>query len=347
MISRLLIFSLTVFLLNFNVALAQQSKPLIKITKTPSFGLPIDCELGEDCWVMNYVDMGPEDGKATDPACLSRTYDAHKGTDFMILDEEAMNTGVNVIAPLAGTITRIRDGAPDQWSTDAQLGQIKAARQECGNAILIDHGDDIQTIYCHLKKGSITVKENAEVSKGDKIAEVGLSGLTQFPHLHFGMIKNNKIIDPFTGQDNTQKCGKRQSVLWDKDTEISYQPFVIQNLGFSNDIPALDVIEKNGSSLGQINILSDILTFWVTLFGVQEGDKITLEIKDPNGKIFATREITQDKTRARQFYYTGRRTTKTPLIEGVYTGEITIERLHKGQTITDTKFTATLITQTP
>lgn len=294
---------------------------------------------------MNYVDMGPDDDKKTDPACLNRTYDGHKGTDFMILDEKSMEKGVNVITPLAGTVTRIRDGEPDQWSTDEQLKEIKNQRKECGNAILVDHGDDLQTIYCHLKNGSVQVKPNQEVGQGDVLAQVGLSGLTQFPHLHFGIIKENQIIDPFTGQNNTQECGKKRGTLWNSDLEITYQPFVIQNLGFSTDIPALDTIEKDGSSPSEISLDSNILTFWVTLFGVQEGDDITLEIKDPNGKTFAKREVIQDKERTRQFYYAGRRTTKTPLIEGVYTGEITIKRNYKNQIIEDQKFSAILVTK--
>ena len=325
--------------------LAFAQSPLIKITKTHNFGLPIDCTIGEDCWVMNYVDMGPDDGKKTDPACLNRTYDGHKGTDFMILDEKSMEEGVNVLVPLAGVVTRIRDGEPDQWSTDEQLKEIKNQRKECGNAILIDHGDDLQTIYCHLKNGSIAVKADQKIEKGDIMGQVGLSGLTQFPHLHFGIIKEGKVIDPFTGQNNTQECGKTRGSLWDKDLDLSYKPFVIQNLGLSTDIPALSSIEQDGSSPADISLNSDILTLWVTLFGVQEGDNITLTIMDPNNKTFAKREITQDKERTRQFYYAGRRTTKSPLIEGVYTGEITIKRNYKDQIIEDQKFTTILVKQ--
>ena len=341
---KLFLFSIF-FLVVFNAPLMAQNnaKPLIQIKKHKVFALPVDCTIGEDCWVMNYVDIKPDDGLQTDPACLSRTYDGHKGTDIAILDEKTMRDGVNVLAPLDGTVTKIRDGEEDRWPDETELEKTKAARKECGNAIMIDHGDNLQSIYCHLKKSSITVKPNQKVKQGEIIAQIGLSGMTEFPHLHFGITQDNKIIDPFTGQDNNGQCGKKIKSLWDTDLEISYQPFTIQNLGFSNDLPDLNFIEKDGEPLGEIKQNSDLLAFWVTFFGVREGDKITLEIKDPNGKVFARREIIQDKTRARQFYYTGLKTSRNPLREGAYTGEARIEREYKGQMLKDEKFTAVLV----
>jgi hypothetical protein len=325
-------------------AVAQENKPLIQIKKTPVFDLPIECEIGTDCWVMNYVDMIPDDGEQTDPACQKRTYDGHKGTDFMILDKATMQKGINVIAPLAGTVTKIRDGEPDRFPSEEELEQTKLARKECGNAVMIDHGEGLKTIYCHLKQNSIVVKQSQTLEIGDKIAQVGLSGLTQFPHLHFGILQDNKVIDPFTGLDNTQGCGKRKASLWKKELDLSYKPILIHNLGFSNDIPELTQIERNGNSNSDIKLDSEIMTFWTVLLGVQKDDKITLEIRDPNNKIFAKRNIIQDKTRARQFYYAGRRTNRKPLIEGAYTANVKVEREFKGQTIREEEYSVILAT---
>jgi hypothetical protein len=321
------------------------AKPLIQIKKTQTFALPLDCTPGTDCWVMNYVDMKPDDQENTDPACLSRTYDSHKGTDFAISGGKTMENGVNVLVPLDGTILKVRDGEPDQWASAEQLDAIKAARKECGNAVIIDHGDKTETVYCHMKRGSIVVKPNQKVKQGDVIGQVGLSGLTEFPHLHFGIIKEGKIIDPFTGQDNMQPCGKMKSPLWNKNLELSYTPFVIQNLGFANDIPDLFSIEQNEDSATNIPLNSELLTFWAVLFGVREGDEIVLEIKDPNGKVFARRAITQDSNRARQFYYTGLKTVRNPLTEGAYTGQVFIKRNYKGQILKEEKFSAILVSQ--
>lgn len=326
------------------IAQAQNTPVFAKITQNKAFQIPIDCQLEENCHIMNYVDMGPDDGKNTDPACFNRTYDTHKGTDIAILDGKAMETGVNVLAPMEGIVSKIRDGEPDQWSTPEQIEEIKQARKECGNAIMIDHGDGLQTLYCHLKKGSIAVKPKQKIKIGDVIAQVGLSGFTEFPHLHFGILQDNKIIDPFTGQNNEGHCGKRIKSLWDNQSTIQYQPFAIQSAGFLDDVPDLKDLERDNNQKQSLSVDSDKITFWVILLGVREGDEISLEIKDPNGKIFASNKIIQDKTRARQFYFIGKNNQDKDLIEGAYTGLIKLTRKMKnGNDITKDKIVSALI----
>ena len=312
-----------------SLAMAQNtntSTPIIKIIKTPRLGLPIDCAIGEDCWVMNYVDLGPDDGKQTDHACLERTYDGHKGTDFAIADGLAMEQGVNVLATSDGVIKKVRDGEFDRWPTEEELTAAQEQRKECGNAVLIDHSEGFQTLYCHLKNGSLRVKPQDQVKQGDVIGQVGLSGYTRFPHLHFGVLKNGKILDPFTGLANSDECNKTKQRIWQKEIVLDYQPLTIQGLGFSNTAPKLHDIEKSSNFNNSITINSEVLTFWTMLFGVQKNDKISIDIKDPNDKTYIKREITQDTTRARQFYYTGHKTRSRPLMEGAYTGTVRIVR---------------------
>ena len=50
------------------------------------------------------------------------------------------------------------------------------------------------TRYAHCSK--ITVKEGEKVKQGDKIAEVGETGNTTGPHLHFEIRRDNRTIDP-------------------------------------------------------------------------------------------------------------------------------------------------------
>ena len=276
---------------------------------------------------MKYVDFGPDDGKLTDPFCLAQTSDGHKGTDFAILDGMAMERGVNVLAAANGTVQKIRDGEPDRWATPEDLKAVQEQRKECGNAILITHENGIKTLYCHLKNGSLTVKPEDKVKTGDVIAKVGLSGFTEFPHVHFGILKGNEILDPFTGLNNDAKeCGQIKKEMWQKETIIDYQSLSIMDIGFSNSVPTLRNIEKDSNFANNISLQSDIISFWVTILGAQKGDEIVMEIRDPNGKIYTERKIIQDKTRAKQFYYVGRKTQNTPLIEGAYTGTVQIIR---------------------
>ncbi|HPF77715.1 MAG TPA: M23 family metallopeptidase [Alphaproteobacteria bacterium] len=294
---------------------------------------------------MNFVDHLPDDGIAADSACFNRTYDSHKGTDIAVADDAAMIKGVNVLAPLDGTVEKIRDGEPDRKPTEAQMKEIKAQRKECGNAIMIDHGDEVETIYCHLKKGSVKVKPGDKVKKGDVIAQLGQSGLTEFPHLHFGIIKSGHIYDPFTGSRNTDPCGIKNSSLWDKELVFDYQPLSIYAAGFSNTIADLDEIDKNAAPIKSLPHTSDLLAFWVSIFGIRADDKITIEVKDADGKIFSKREIIQPKTRIRQFYYTGRKLNDASLKPGAYTAFVTVSRLDKnGKNQKWNKAAAVLIT---
>lgn len=319
------------FVLLFSPAQAQESAPNVsfaKIVKPISLGLPIECELGTNCHVLNYVDMKPDDGQKSDPYCGARTYDAHKGTDFALIDKVTLNKGVNVLAAMDGTINRVRDGEEEgQWSK-AQLQDIRKKRKECGNAVLIDHENKIQTIYCHLKKGSIQVKPEQNVKKGDIIAQVGQSGFTEFPHLHFGLIKDKMTIDPFTSLVSTETCRKatNKSSLWGRDVDLQYEPLVIQSIGLSDKVPILENIDKNSSSLEKLFIKNDILALWVTLLGARKGDQIDLKIIDSKGKVFSESQIIQDKTRTRQFYFTGQKNASQKLRVGSYKGLVKIER---------------------
>ncbi|MCG6904806.1 MAG: M23 family peptidase, partial [Rhodobacter sp.] len=47
--------------------------------------LPIDCVIGDSCFVQNYVDRDPGPG-AVDFACHGLTYDGHQGTDIALTD---------------------------------------------------------------------------------------------------------------------------------------------------------------------------------------------------------------------------------------------------------------------
>ena len=58
-----------------------------------------------------------------------------------------------------------------------------------GNTIIIDHGFGVLSVYCHLHK--LLVKENQMVKQGQKIAEMGNTGLVSGPHLHWGLSLQN------------------------------------------------------------------------------------------------------------------------------------------------------------
>lgn len=298
---------------------------------TLKFGLPIACTPEIDCWILNYVDLAGDKGVVKDPACQSRSYDDHKGTDIAIRSKAVMDQGVKVLASQDGTIERVRNGEPDRFPTAEDLEQIKKDRKECGNAVLIDHGNGWKTLYCHLKKDSLSVKVGDNVKKGDPIGEVGLSGFTEFPHVHFGIMNNNKILDPFTGLDTTQGCpslsNKTNESLWDMPVTMAYTRTSIYDAGFWSDVPVLAKIDLGENTASSLTTQTEALTFWMVFFGAIEGDAINMSILDPSGQVFAEKSITQDKTRARQFYFIGKKTGSSALMPGKYTGFAKLTRM--------------------
>ncbi|MEE8214504.1 MAG: hypothetical protein V3R79_07950, partial [Alphaproteobacteria bacterium] len=101
--------------------------------KPPALGLPIRCRLGEDCWLVNLVDVDPGPGRR-DYACGKRTYDGHKGTDIAIRDLAVMAKGVDVVASAPGIVKAVRDGMNDVDFTLSASGSIEG--RECGNGLV-------------------------------------------------------------------------------------------------------------------------------------------------------------------------------------------------------------------
>lgn len=292
----------------------------------PSFIFPADCTLNQDCWVANYVDVNPQENKAEDFTCGPRSYDGHKGTDFALKNREIMRNGVNVLAARDGIVERLRDGEDDTQKSETQIAELKANRKECGNGVFLDHGAALKTIYCHMKQGNITVKVGDKVSAGDKIGEIGQSGMAEFPHLHFGIVWENGVIDPYTGMANQEGCGLNKGALWADADAMTYEQYSIYDGGFRAAAPNFKAIEEGERNPETLPIDAKALVFWGAFYGLRENDKITLTITDPLGRVFVTQDITQEKTRARQYYYTGRTLAGKTMPPGQYTGTIKVIR---------------------
>ncbi|HEY2492025.1 MAG TPA: peptidoglycan DD-metalloendopeptidase family protein [Paenibacillus sp.] len=65
-----------------------------------------------------------------------------------------------------------------------------------GNAVIVDHGGGMWTLYGHLRNGGFNVREGDRVSRGDKIAESGSTGQSTGPHLHFEVRINGSTVNP-------------------------------------------------------------------------------------------------------------------------------------------------------
>jgi urea transporter len=93
--------------------------------------------------------------------------------------EDYLCYGKPVIAPADGHVVEVIDKVEDNLIGETNL------EQNWGNSILIDHGYSLYSQVSHLRPGSLKVKKGDTVRKGQVLAQVGSSGRSPEPHLHF------------------------------------------------------------------------------------------------------------------------------------------------------------------
>ena len=100
-----------------------------------------------------------------------------------------MNTSYRIGVDIGGTSM----GDP-VYAADGGTVTFAGTRGTYGLLIKIRHEDGVETWYAHM--GSLDVEAGDKVYKGQKIAEIGMTGVTTGPHLHFEVRIDGKTVNP-------------------------------------------------------------------------------------------------------------------------------------------------------
>lgn len=253
--------------------------------------IPIEGTYGDDYIIVNYPDWhfddGPvlvEDGFLRDFMCGSKTYDGHQGTDFVIRGFTQMDSSVNVLAIEDGEIIHVTEDLFDR-ETDGIV------EYGLGNYVGIYHSSsNTYSYYAHLKTNSVIVETGDFVSAGQIIAEVGSSGNSTDPHLHFELWNPGVLTDP-TIDPWGIPCDSG-STLWEAPPAYDTS-FAVWECGFANYdsvenfIPSTWFPLKERMDLKSSFTTDDpFFTFWALQYGLKIGDKTRIEWYEPNGDLY-------------------------------------------------------------
>lgn len=87
-------------------------------------------------------------------------------------------------------------GNPIRPIKPGRVASVSYSKFAYGNSIIIDHGNELMSLYAHLSK--IEVKEGQEVTMDKVIGQMGASGRAFGDHLHLEIHLNGKAINPLT-----------------------------------------------------------------------------------------------------------------------------------------------------
>ena len=205
----------------------------------------------------------------------------------------------------------------DRYATNGNAADLEG--RDCGNGVVLRHASGWETQYCHMKKGSIRVKTGDRVAAGTALGEVGLSGRTQFPHLHLSVRKDGKVVDPFQKAPDAGCAPQTGMSLWAEP--VPYVPGGFIGAGFSGEVPAYDAIKSGAAAdIGEaLTSAAPALVFWAYAYGGRKGDTVSLTIEGPNG-ILIDQKVTLKKGQAQFFRAAGKRLRAPSWPAGLYTG---------------------------
>ncbi len=124
---------------------------------------------------------------------ILKRYRAHLGVDF------AAPTGRRILASASGRVIH------------------KGRKGGYGKTVIIRHSNGLKTLYAHMNSYNSKIKVGSWVKQGRFIGRVGSTGRSTGPHLHFGLYKNGRAINPLRviSVTKTKLTGKKKKEFMD------------------------------------------------------------------------------------------------------------------------------------
>jgi murein DD-endopeptidase MepM/ murein hydrolase activator NlpD len=276
-------------------AISQQQArlQLPKAGERPSFRWPLRSSHGYSdpafFRISNYVDHNAAfPNQVQDYSCGARSYDRdtgynHQGIDISIVPDSwnlMASRQIEIIAAAPGTIIQKSDGSSDQNCR---------FNSEQWNAVYVQHDDGSIAWYGHMKRGSLTSKAiGARVAAGEYLGNVGSSGNSTGPHLHFEVYDaQHRLIDPYAGA-----CNRKNTESW-WESQPPYSQTRITGVSTASAPPLSSTCGADGrmETPGTLNGKSRFRpgdTLWVVANARDQPKDATIQfsVRTPSGEIW-------------------------------------------------------------
>ncbi|GEM_PF-6118889 len=129
---------------------------------------------------------------------ITNTYtSSHQGVDFGTHNHLTGQYNPKIMVVADGKVVEVIDNHSGGLSNSEINARI--ANKTCwqvNNKIIVDHGNGIKSGYLHIAQGSARVTEGQTIASGTYIADMGNTGCSYDPHLHFYATNNGSFFQP-------------------------------------------------------------------------------------------------------------------------------------------------------
>ncbi|MBW7472370.1 peptidoglycan DD-metalloendopeptidase family protein [Marinobacter sp. F4218] len=156
---------------------------------------------GEDNTALLYTDSNGEsdyyspNGKSMRKAFLRTPINARVSSPFNL---QRRHPVLDVVRPHEGTDYGAPTGTPIKAAGSGRV-HFAGWKGGYGRTVILQHGDNISTLYAHMSRLGRGIKKGTRVKQGETIGYVGSSGMVTGPHLHYefrlnGSPRNSRTV---------------------------------------------------------------------------------------------------------------------------------------------------------